>query len=531
MEAAMSFTLGGDRNDDVSVGLGTGALAFGTTSQPQDIHYLLSTGGSSDDFQSARSVFEAGSVRPSLAASYYYNDSISLIQASIPEAYYYGEYQGDARSLESTLSLSHVNTGLNSHPPPLPTKRKLPPDGQPPAPPAPAPPASRPPRSVLSFAALSSLLSRSKPQRTPLPPVAPPSPAIASLAKHAGNKGGRSGVAPPGAPATPREKEDKGDQDIARRLQGIYTDAHPGQFYHSFVKIGEGISCGVYTANPTGSNLLVAIKQMDVYKMPDRTIAEIIVIRSSRHPNVISYINSFLYKDYIWIVMEYMEGGSLTDLITANLLTEGQIAAVSRETAQGLEYLHHHGVIHRDIKSNNVLLSLQGDIKIANFWSCAQISDLTDLKLSTMVGSPCWMAPEIVSRGEYGPKADVWSLGIVAIEMLEGEPPYSGQESLKALYLIATNGTPTIANPEALSPVFKDYLAKVLEVDVGERPDAAELLRHPFLLKAEPLQTLSPLIETARRASQRSIRPESQVAMDTIVADQETQTGTLSPSL
>lgn len=313
-----------------------------------------------------------------------------------------------------------------------------------------------------------------------------------------------SNLAKSSAVATPRRREKKVDrgkeEDIVRRLRQICTDADPTKLYRNLVKIGQGASGGVYTAYQVGTNLSVAIKQMDLEKQPkkDLIINEILVMRSSRHPNIVNYIDSFLYNNDLWVVMEYMEGGSLTDVVTANLMTEGQIAAVSRETAQGLEHLHRHGVIHRDIKSDNVLLSMVGDIKLTDFGFCAQISDPAHAKRTTMVGTPYWMAPEVVTRKEYGPKVDIWSLGIMAIEMIEGEPPYLNQNPLKALYLIATNGTPTIANPENLSTVFRDYLAKTLEVDAEKRPNATELLQHPFFKLSEPLRTLAPLIKAAR---------------------------------
>ncbi|KAI0640811.1 kinase-like domain-containing protein [Trametes meyenii] len=319
-----------------------------------------------------------------------------------------------------------------------------------------------------------------------------PSAAAASLQKAA------SGTATPRRREKKEKDKDK-EADIVKRLQQICTDADPTKLYRNLVKIGAGASGGVYTAYQVGTNLSVAIKQMDLDKQPkkDLIINEILVMRASRHPNIVNYIDSFLHKNELWVVMEYMEGGSLTDVVTANLMTEGQIAAVSRETAQGLEHLHRHGVIHRDIKSDNVLLSMNGDIKLTDFGFCAQISEANS-KRTTMVGTPYWMAPEVVTRKEYGPKVDIWSLGIMAIEMIEGEPPYLNQNPLKALYLIATNGTPQIANPESLSPVFRDYLSKTLEVDAEKRPTASELLQHSFFKLSEPLRTLSPLIKAAR---------------------------------
>ena len=158
---------------------------------------------------------------------------------------------------------------------------------------------------------------------------------------------------------------------IQRGCTAVSSRSARGAFYSHLVWVGILMLCsasgGVYTAYQVGTNLSVAIKQMDLEKQPkkDLIINEILVMRASRHPNIVNYIDSFLHKNDLWVVMEYMEGGSLTDVVTANLMTEGQIAAVSRETCQGLEHLHRHGVIHRDIKSDDVLLSLTGDIKLS----------------------------------------------------------------------------------------------------------------------------------------------------------------------
>ncbi|ORY02675.1 hypothetical protein BCR34DRAFT_667628 [Clohesyomyces aquaticus] len=289
--------------------------------------------------------------------------------------------------------------------------------------------------------------------------------------------------------------------DIVAKLNAICTNADPTVRYRNLNKIGQGASGGVYQAYEVGTNKCVAIKQMNLEQQPkkDLIINEILVMKDSKHKNIVNFMDSFLVRGDLWVVMEYMEGGSLTDVVTFNIMSEGQIAAVCRETLNGLQHLHSKGVIHRDIKSDNILLSLEGNIKLTDFGFCAQINESHN-KRTTMVGTPYWMAPEVVTRKEYGRKVDIWSLGIMAIEMIEGEPPYLNESPLRALWLIATNGTPTIKEEHALSPVFRDFLGFSLKVDPDKRASAHDLLVHPFIQTAEPLSTLAPLVQSARKA-------------------------------
>lgn len=275
-----------------------------------------------------------------------------------------------------------------------------------------------------------------------------------------------------------RPRQSITNAEVLNKLQHICNAADPTKKYRNLIKIGQGASGGVYTAFEVGTNKCVAIKQMNLEQQPkkDLIINEILVMKDSKHKNVVNFMDSFLVKGDLWVVMEYMEGGSLTDVVTFNMMSEGQISAVCRETLHGLQFLHSKGVIHRDIKSDNILLSLEGSIKLTDFGFCAQINE-SHMKRTTMVGTPYWMAPEVVTRKEYGRKIDIWSLGIMAIEMIEGEPPYLTESPLRALYLIATNGTPTIKEEHNLTPVFRDFLQFALKVDPEKRASAHDLLK------------------------------------------------------
>ncbi|OBA20312.1 Pkinase-domain-containing protein [Metschnikowia bicuspidata var. bicuspidata NRRL YB-4993] len=295
-----------------------------------------------------------------------------------------------------------------------------------------------------------------------------------------------------------REEKRRKNQQIITKLREICTEGNPSNYYKDLNKIGQGASGGVYIAKTVSSQEVVAIKQMNLEQQPKKEliINEILVMKDSRHPNIVNYIDSYLLKGELWVVMEYMEGGSLTEIVTHSVMTESQIGAVCRETLRGLQFLHSKGVIHRDIKSDNILLNTEGQIKMTDFGFCAQINEL-NVKRTTMVGTPYWMAPEVVSRKEYGPKVDIWSLGIMVIEMIEGEPPYLNETPLRALYLIATNGTPKLKEPEALSYDIKRFLAWCLQVDFNKRGTAEQLLKDKFVCESGSVASLAPLVRIA----------------------------------
>ncbi|KAG0681501.1 signal transducing kinase of the PAK [Pichia californica] len=336
-----------------------------------------------------------------------------------------------------------------------------------------------------------------------LPPIPIPNAPIVETSTSTSNKPAKKKLS---EEEQERRREIRRAKDIKymKKLHEICSADDPSTRYHDLVKIGQGASGGVFTAFDDVTEQCVAIKQMELEKQPKKEliINEILVMKGSKHGNIVNFIESYLLKKNLWVVMEYMEGGSLTDIVTHSIMSEGQMGAVCRETLKGLRFLHSKGIIHRDIKSDNILLSLNGDIKLTDFGFCAQIKDHAS-KRNTMVGTPYWMAPEIVKKKAYGPKVDLWSLGIMTIEMIEGEPPYLNETPLRALFLITTNGKPELKDWNSLSVDLQDFLNACLEVNPDKRANSVQLLNSKFIEDASPNSSLAPLVELAINEKQK----------------------------
>uniref|UniRef100_A0A8C3U9Q8 non-specific serine/threonine protein kinase n=2 Tax=Catharus ustulatus TaxID=91951 RepID=A0A8C3U9Q8_CATUS len=216
-------------------------------------------------------------------------------------------------------------------------------------------------------------------------------------------------------------------------------------------------------------------------------------MKRKKNPNMVNYLDSYLVGKQFWLVMEYMDGGSLRDAISKTHLSEDEMAAVSRECLQGLDFLHINHVIHQNVKSNNILFRTDGSVKLADFGLFAQLSPEKSRQSSVATNSG-WMAPEVVTGQPYGPKADIWSVGIVGIEMVEGEVPYWNETPVRPQHLTATGGRPKLQQPNLFSPELQDFLHCCLQVDEARRWSAKELLQHPFVASAKQTSCLLPLI-------------------------------------
>jgi serine/threonine protein kinase len=288
-------------------------------------------------------------------------------------------------------------------------------------------------------------------------------------------------------------------------MLGHLSREDPAEKFELTEKLGRGSYGSVYKGRIKGTDTIVAVKILSLEEDQDLDSIrkEINILRECDHVNVVKYYGSYFKDDYLWIVMEYCGGGAVKDLcqIMEEGLNESQIAYVCRESLKGLAYLHSILKIHRDVKGGNILVNDAGEVKLADFGVSAQL-DSTMSKRNTFVGTPYWMAPEVIQQKSYDGKADVWSLGISAIEMAELVPPQSNIHPMRVLFKIIRDPPPHLKDKQNWTLNFHDFITKCLIKEPKNRPTASELLSHKFFENACEKDGLVKVIQKCRNIVQ-----------------------------
>ncbi|GAB0094768.1 Serine/threonine-protein kinase Tao [Sergentomyia squamirostris] len=286
-------------------------------------------------------------------------------------------------------------------------------------------------------------------------------------------------------------------------IADLFNKHDPEKIFEDLREIGHGSFGAVYYARCNLTREIVAIKKMSylgkqsMEKWQD-ILKEIRFLRQLNHSNTIEYKGCYLRENTAWLVMEYCVG-SASDIIEVHKrpLREEEISAICEGVLRGLAYLHHLGRIHRDIKAGNILLTEQGVVKLADFGSAA-----IKCPANSFVGTPYWMAPEVIlamDEGQYDGKVDVWSLGITCIELAERKPPYFNMNAMSALYHIAQNDAPTLQSEE-WSDTFRNFVEVCLRKSPYDRPTSSKLLSHALVTRTRTGNVLVELIARTKAA-------------------------------
>ncbi|KAM9969596.1 hypothetical protein ACTFIR_001432 [Dictyostelium discoideum] len=292
--------------------------------------------------------------------------------------------------------------------------------------------------------------------------------------------------------------------NVDKTMKSEISEEDPEQLFRVLEVIGQGSFGVVCTCINTVNNEVVAIKFLEMEGEENSSLKkEITILKNTvRCPYIVKYHGCYIKENNLMIVMEYCDGGSILDIMQmcSITLTEAQIAAILYQIVEGLVYLHSNKILHRDIKAGNVLVNKLGQAKLADFGVSAILVN-TGFKQKTVVGSPYWMSPEVISppKGSngYDSKADIWSLGITAIEMAESKPPLFNLNPVKVIFVIPFRQAPTLEVPGNWSPEFNDFISVCLNKEADKRPSAVDLLNHPFIKKGKEHSqpTISEMVE------------------------------------
>ncbi|XP_054261410.1 serine/threonine-protein kinase 10 isoform X2 [Macrosteles quadrilineatus] len=284
-------------------------------------------------------------------------------------------------------------------------------------------------------------------------------------------------------------------------FNNIKMDCDPEEYWEMIGELGDGAFGKVYKAQNKITKQLAAAKMCALEGEDDLSdfMIEIDILSECKHENIVELHEAFFTNGKLWMLIEYCDGGAV-DSIMAELdkpLTELQIAFICQHMCRGLTFLHHSKVIHRDLKAGNVLLTMSGGVKLADFGVSAK-NKSTLQKHDTFIGTPYWMAPEVVlcetfRDNPYDFKVDIWSLGITMIEFAQMDPPNHEMSPMRVLLKIQKSDPPKLDQPSKWSKNFNDFIAKALVKDPTQRPTSDELLKHPFIapdLDVKPVRDL-----------------------------------------
>uniref|UniRef100_A0A8C9L820 non-specific serine/threonine protein kinase n=1 Tax=Pavo cristatus TaxID=9049 RepID=A0A8C9L820_PAVCR len=292
----------------------------------------------------------------------------------------------------------------------------------------------------------------------------------------------------------------------SKEYEHVRRDLDPGEVWEVVGELGDGAFGKVYKAKNKETGALAAAKVIETKNEDELEdyMVEIEILATCDHPHIVKLLGAFYWEGKLWIMIEFCPGGAVdaTMLELDRGLTEPQIQVICRQMLEALHYLHSKKIIHRDLKAGNVLLTQDGDIKLADFGVSAK-NVKTLQKRDSFIGTPYWMAPEVVmcetmKDTPYDYKADIWSLGITLIEMAQIEPPHHELNPMRVLLKIAKSDPPTLSCPSKWSLEFRDFLKTALDKNPETRPSAAQLLQHPFVSKVTSNRALRELVAEAK---------------------------------